>query len=252
MKPFRTLLCLILLIPAKLFAQEYYPGYVVPNNGDTLKGYIRYKRSEYSPKDILFKPAPDAKVTRYVVSDASYFSIDIGYPLDFQRYSGPVSMDDININNATTLRDTSFKIDTVFLKILRKDKRLTLYSYDDKLKTRFFVAEGQSAPVELVYRIYLKNDVSNGNNTINENTYKKQLVLLAEKYGKMDDALQTDINAASYSEMYIVYIVDKINDYTGPDPAKGNNLGSPPKAKLAIMLGIFAVVAYLVFSVMHK
>jgi hypothetical protein len=252
MKPFYALLCLILLLPIKLFAQEYYLGYVVTNNRDTIKGYVKYKHSVLNPKEAELKFEPNGKSKVYPITNVPYFSIDVGYPLDFQRYSGPISMDDININNVTTFRDTSFKIDTVFLKILRKDKRLTLYSYDDNLKTRFFVSDGQSPPVELVYRLYLKSDINNGNNTVNEDIYKKQLLMLAEKYGKMDDALQTDINSASYSEMYMVHIVDKINGYTGPDPAKGNYVASPPKTKLLIMSAIFVTVVYLVIAVMHK
>ena len=75
--------------------------------------------------------------------------------------------------------------------------------------------------------------------------------MLAEKYGKADDCLMTDIANASYNEDNIEHIADKINGYTGPDPAKGNQLARPPKTKLIIMVAAFAVVAYLTFSVMH-
>jgi hypothetical protein len=252
MSHFRMLLCFMFLLPACSFAQSYFPGYAVKNNGDTLKGYINYKRWEYNPKVIEFKPEADMQARKLSFNDISYFSIDIGYPLDFKKYAGTISMDDINVNNVTTLRDTSYKIDTVFLKILRKGKNITLFSYDDALKTRFFVADGQSDPVELVYRLYLKNDEHDGNNTINEETYKKQLVALAEKYDKMSDALRVDINHANYAEMYLVPITNKINGYTGKDVTKGNNLGTPPKTKLVLMSAIFLVVAYLMVSVMHK
>ncbi|HWD87211.1 MAG TPA: hypothetical protein VG367_03725 [Mucilaginibacter sp.] len=252
MKFFCLPLILIIALSISAHAQNFYPGYVVTSKGDTLKGYVRYRETVLNPKEAEFKVEPNDKPRIYPFGDVRYFSINIGYSLDFQRYGGPVSMDDVNINTISAERDTSFKMDTIFLKILRKDKHLTLYSYDDKLKTRFFLADGQSAPVELVYRIYMKSDVNNGSNTVNENTYKKQLLMLAEKYGKMNDMLQTDINAAGYSEMYLIPIVDKINGFTGPDPAKGNNVASPPKTKLAIMLAAFAVVAYLMFSVMHK
>ena len=137
---FLKLLFPVLLFSLSSSAQGYLPGYVVPNNGDTLKGYIKYVRTENSPRVIRFKADANAKVNKYPVANVRYFSIDIGYPLDFQRYSGPISMDDIKIDNITTLRDTSFRIDTVFLKILRKGKNITLYSYGDALKTRFFVA----------------------------------------------------------------------------------------------------------------
>jgi len=161
-------------------------------------------------------------------------------------------MNDINVNTLTTERDTTFKMDTIYLKVLRKDKRLSLYSYDDPLKTRFFITDGQSAPVELMYRIYLKNDVSNGNNTKNEDTYKKQFIALAIKYGKLDDKLMRRLDKIDYSEKYMTEMVDKINGFTGPDPTMGNTAGTAPKAKLLIMLAAVGAVAILMFSVMHK
>lgn len=256
MKPFRTLLCLVFLLPLSLFAQTFYPGYIVTNSGDTLKGYVKYHETVLNPKVAEFKTEPNGTERIYQAAELRYFSINVAYPLDVQlgflRYSGPVSMNDININTVTTERDTSFKIDAIFLKVLRKDKRLSLYSYDDQLKTRFFIADGQSAPVELVYRIYLKNDISNGNNTKNEDTYKKQFIALATKYGKLDDELMRRLDKIDYSEKYMIQIVDKINGFTGPDPTMGSPAASPPKAKLLIMLAAFAGVAILMFSVMHK
>ncbi|MGZ3751697.1 MAG: hypothetical protein ACXVI9_08210 [Mucilaginibacter sp.] len=256
MKPFLPLLCLGFLLPLKLFAQSFYPGYVVTNNGDTLKGYVKYHETVLSPKVAEFKTEPNGTERIYQAAELKYFSIRVADPLDvqleFQRYSGPVSMNDININTVTTERDTSFKTSDVFLKILRKDKRLSLYSYDDQLKTRFFIADGQSAPVELIYRIYLKNDISNGNNTKNEDTYKKQFIALATKYGKLDDGLMRQLDKIDYSEKYMIQIVDKINGFTGPDPMMGSPAASPPKAKLLIMLAAFAGVAILMLSVMHK
>ena len=251
---FLKLLFPVLLFSLSSSAQGYLPGFIIPNNGDTLKGYIKYVRTENSPRVIRFKADANAKVNKYLVANVRYFSIDIGYPLDFQRYSGPISMDDIKIDNITTLRDTSFRIDTVFLKILRRGKNITLYSYGDALKTRFFVADGQSMPTELIFRIYFKDNelhLSHSSNTVNEATYKKQLTALAEKYGKIDDNLRIEIAGASYDDETIEHIADKINGYTGPDPTKGNELARPPKTKLMIMVAAFAVVAYLTFSVMH-
>jgi hypothetical protein len=245
-------LLIIVLFPLATSAQTYYPGYVIKNNGDTTKGYIKYKRWEQNPKAIQFKPGAEAKATMLSVNDIRYFSIDIGYPLDFQKYTGPVSTDGVRVDDIATFRDTGYRLDTVFLKILRKGNNTILFSYDDALKTRFFVADAKALPVELIYRTYFADDVNGQKRTVNEDTYKKQMVLIAEKYNKADDTLLADINTANYTDAKLEYIADKINGYTGPDITKGNNLGSPPKVKLAIMLAGFAVIAYLVFSVMHK
>jgi hypothetical protein len=161
-------------------------------------------------------------------------------------------MDDIDIDRITWQRDTTLKIDTVFLKVLRKGN-VALFSFADELKTRYFISDSGSQPVELIYRLYKKSDPQGENSTtVNEDTYKRQLTTLAEKYGKMDDRFRVELNNTGYSEAAITAAIDKINGFNGPDPAKGNNLGTPSKARLVIMLGAFAVVAYLVFSVMHK
>ena len=47
---------LLLLFPILTFCQtNFYKGYVIKNNGDTLKGYIDYREWVYSPKKITFK-----------------------------------------------------------------------------------------------------------------------------------------------------------------------------------------------------
>ena len=248
----RILLFMYLLCPYCLAAQQYYNAKIITNTGDTTTGYIKYKAWEYNPYSIKFKLEPDSKPISYSVKDLKGFIVDIGLPLIFRRYVGPISMNDININTITTARDTSFKVDSVFLKTLRMGK-VSLYVYDDLLKTRLFISDNQSTPVELQYRLYMKDDTrGNGSNTINEDIFKKQLAALAEKYGRMDDKMRVDIDRSAYTEAAIATLVDKINGYTGPDPSVGNSLASPPKTKLAIMLAIFAVVAYLTFSVIHK
>ncbi len=248
----RISLLVFLLCPYCLAAQQYYNAKIISNKGDTTTGYIKYKVWEYNPNTIDFKLEPDSRPAKYSVKDLTGFVVDIGFPLIFRRYIGRISMNDININTITTERDTSFKVDTVFLKSVRMGK-VSLYVYDDLLKTRLFVSDNQSTPVELQYRLYMKDDMQGkGSNTINEDIFKKQLVALAEKYDRMDDKMRIDLDKSAYTEAAIVILVDKINGFTGPDPSLGNNLASPPKTKLVIMLAIFAVVAYLMFSVMHK
>src|ERR1700739_3714666 len=102
-------LLIIVLFPLATLAQTYYPGYVITNNGDTTNGYIKYKRWEQNPKVIQFKNDAEAKAINLSVNDIRYFSINIGYPLDFQKYTGPISMHGVDIDNLATFRDTTYK-----------------------------------------------------------------------------------------------------------------------------------------------
>jgi hypothetical protein len=49
-------LSLLVIFPSIIFAQSnYHDGYVLKNNGDTIKGYIDYREWMISPKSIDFK-----------------------------------------------------------------------------------------------------------------------------------------------------------------------------------------------------
>ena len=231
----------------------YYDGYAVTVKGDTLKGYIYFKNWEYDPKVISFKSDAHADEVKLGVSDIRYFNINIGYPLEYEKYEGSVSTDNTNVNTIQAFRDTSYRTDTVFLKVIRKGKNVNLYSYDDNLKTRYFIAEApQYKPVELIYRIYYDGLSSDSpGKAVNENTYKKQLALLAEKYGHMDDDFNFKLGKIEYNAPNLALIVSKINGVRDVDFTKGNDRNSPPKAKLFLMLVLVGVIAILVFSVRH-
>src|ERR1700723_2911225 len=50
-------IALLIALPAIVLAQpNYHEGYVLKNNGDTLKGYINYREWAYSPLSVEFKP----------------------------------------------------------------------------------------------------------------------------------------------------------------------------------------------------
>jgi len=253
MRPLIRLLFLAGLLPLNLFAQSFYPGYAIKNNGDTLKGYLKFKRWENNPDGTQFKPGAQDKPINLTKSNTRYFSIDVGSKVEFQRYAGAVSTDVVNINDLDTYRDSSFRMDTVFLKVLRKGPNVQLFSYDDNLKTRYFIADGPDFnPVELTYRIYYNIDSVGNKKSVREDTYKKQLYKLALKYGKDNNDLNAAIYKSDYIGANIIDVTDKINGFTSKDIPSNSELTSPPKTKLVLMLGVFVTVAILTFSVMHK
>jgi len=114
-------------------------------------------------------------------------------------------------------RDTSFKVDAVFLQLLQRGKYLGLYAYQDDIKIRYFISEAPDyTPTELVYRLYydMEQVTLLTGRTVNEDTYKKQLFALAAKYDKITDRLVADLNDAEYKDYHLVGIVSKINGIT--------------------------------------
>ncbi|MGZ3873120.1 MAG: hypothetical protein ACXVJD_09400 [Mucilaginibacter sp.] len=158
-----------------------------------------------NPDAILFKKEPGEKSIRYSPEDITSFTIT-GLA-SYEKYSGPVSTDEVDVNRLNS-KDTSFKMASVFLRVLQKGKNATLYSYTDNLKSRYFVADNAGAPKELIYRVY-KGD--NGN-TIIDGTYLTQLNVLAIKYNALNDDLGRILEGAEYKEPSLMFIVSKINN----------------------------------------
>lgn len=212
MKFFYKALLSAVLLPALSYAQSNYkPGYVVNLKGDTLKGVIDFKDWDTSPTSIKFKTTT-ADITPQKFTNREIISFNVEGS-SYQKYIGPISTDIIDVNKISVGKDTSFKIDTVFIQVLQKGKNVTLYSYSDDIKTRFYVGEAPSySPTELVYRIYNKSDESGGlGRTVHENTWQKQLFAISNKYNVLDDHLIQFLQKVEYSKSDILSVVSKIN-----------------------------------------
>jgi hypothetical protein len=213
MKYLYHLAILFIALPLLTKAQSNYkPGYAITTKGDTLRGLIDYQDWEGNPKLFRFKTTPTADVQRLTAANTSYVEIS---QLDaYQKYKVDISTDNTDIQHLETFRDTSFRTDTVFLKIIQKGKNVTLYSYTDHLKTRFFVKETTSAeaPYELTYRIF-KRDFT----TFNDNKYIKQLFDLTAKFNTDDETAAKIIEGAEYKKEDILKAVSAINNISSAE-----------------------------------
>jgi hypothetical protein len=218
MKHFNKLLFVLFLLPLFSLAQSNYKaGYVVTLKGDTLHGFIDYQGWDSNPTTVSFKAAVSDRIPRKLsTADLSYFSIT---GLDaYQKYTGTVSMDVTDYNHLNSGKDTSFKTATVFLQVLQKGKNVTLYSYTDDIKTRFYIGDAPDfIPAELAYRLY--KDFQKGGTTT-DNTYQKQLFSLANKYNALDDNLTRELETADYRKPDLLPIVSRINNISKADYEK--------------------------------
>jgi hypothetical protein len=229
MKSFYPALLAVLILPLFSFGQSNYkPGYVVTLKGDTLKGFIDYREWNSNPNAINFKTAvADSKARELTPEEINVFNINNRET--YQRYAGLISMDATDVDHIESVRDTSTRAATVFLKVLQKGNNLALYSYTDELKTRVYVGEAPDyAPQELVYRLFNNFDGTvqgQKGTTVNENTYMKQLFALANKYQALNSDLQWDIERGSYNTDKILDIVSKINHISKAEykKSKANN-----------------------------
>lgn len=230
MKRFYNLLLLAIFLPIFSFAQSNYkPGYVINLKGDTSKGFIDYKEWEYNPVSINFKSSLNTAPQQFTPREIKYF--EISQYTAYKMYEGTLSSDQVNVNYLTTGRDTTFITATVFLKVETNGKYLTLYSYTDNIKRRYFVSEkSDSQPKELIYRLYINPNQDAEKKTVNEDKYKGQLIYLASKYNTNTDATKSVIEDASYDQD-LIKAVDKINNHTA-------QAGSGKKSGVSLYAGI--------------
>ena len=198
---------LLLLFPIITFCQtNFYKGYVIKNNGDTLKGYIDYREWVYSPKKITFKN--NNVVDSFTPDDIKGFEIK-----GFEKYSiykGKVSTDLNIFPNLPDQLDTSTVIKSIFLRQLTTGKNLTLYFNNDPDKVRFFVAEQNQMPVELkFYEYYLYGKTYK----LAHFVYTGQLRLYINKYNNDDPKLIQQLENVAYKKTDLQNIIDQINNY---------------------------------------
>jgi hypothetical protein len=215
MKYFYLLFLAVIICPFVSSAQKNFkPSFIVTLKGDTINGFIDYREWDSNPRSIKFKTEISGPEKILTSSDISYFNVN--NKEQFKRYAGRITRDRIDEAYVLNERDTTFIIDTVFLKVILKGKYLTVYSYIDDVKTRFYYTEKDNEmPNELGYRLYYNNQrvntITNTGRTVNENTYMKQLYALAQKYNVLDTNLQRTIEDSNYKKYHIVRIANLIN-----------------------------------------
>jgi hypothetical protein len=215
------------LIPFILSAQKnFQPGYVVTLKGDTVKGFIDHKEWDYTPSQIVFTPSDKAAQKDYTVRDINYF--EITSKESYRRSIVKISLHPAKLSDIGA-KDTTWKMDTVFLKVEYSGK-ISLFSYEDKIKERFYILEeGREQPEELVKREYVKDGSIS---LVVENIYKDQLRSIMYTMRLYSDDLYTRIQEAVYEKRDLKKIILLLNKI------KGDEQMSQDKSKINWFAGI--------------
>lgn len=211
----RFLLTLLIAFPVLVMAQSnFHKGYVVTNSKDTLKGFIDFRERRKNPVSVDFRTDMNGKTQTFSLLNCAAYGL---YELEhYARFIVNVSMNKTDIADLSIGRDTSFKRDTVFLKVLQTGKNLTLFSYVDGLKERFYIRETDDAePLELIRDLYLKE--VGGNLVVIDNKYTRQLLIEMRKFRPGNFRAEEHLMNVRYNEVALNKVVGIINDQ---QPAK--------------------------------
>ncbi|RKR80196.1 hypothetical protein BDD43_0292 [Mucilaginibacter gracilis] len=208
---------LLLLIPLITLAQSNYkPGYIINLNGDTVKGFVDYKDWNQNPKSINFKTGNNTQVDKQNTNNTQAFAVT-GFEY-YKRFTLAISMAKTNTSDLSTGMDSSSTTSAVFLRLITGGKNVSLYSFTDSLKTRYFIAEGNSVPTELTYRVFINPE--DGSKTVTQTIYRRQLQVLIARYQPADKKTANQIQFSDYSESDLQKIVSKINGPNGQSKIK--------------------------------
>lgn len=200
----------VILGPLALQAQSNYKaGFVVTTAGDTLQGFIDYQEWDKAPTSISYiaSVASDKK-REFDVSTTLYFEIT-GME-SYRRYEGPITMNEVDIRKISVDRDLHIVTDKVFLRELDAGANVSLFSYTDQIKTRFFIQEkNDNIPQELYFIKYYTSNL--GNKMFTMKSYVGQLLSVASKYMEITPELKREVESAGYEAKSLQSVVSKIN-----------------------------------------
>ncbi len=224
---------LLLFLPLFSLAQNNYkPGYVVTIKGDTIHGFINYREWDKNPKNIGFKNTlGSSAVENFTPQNINEFAIT-GSEY-FKRFVVKISQGQVELSNVKQGADTSYITVAVFLRVLTLGKNVSLFSFTDEIKTRYYILDGtEKQPLELVYRVYYS--LENSTLLKTDNRYRVQLEYLAQKYNVNNDGLETQIATSEYQEADLVKITRVINGETAKQFTPKSRLGTRWYAGLGI------------------
>lgn len=226
MKHLFTVFLFTILSFQTIAQRNFKPGYIVSLSGDTTKGSVDYKEWNQNPRDITFKTSDQAASQQYSPDNIKGFGVDQFE--HYQRYIGPITKDAVDLADLSSGIDTSFITDNVFLRVITGGKNVTLFSYADKIKTRYFITDRNLAPVELKRYVYKPSG------KIREyNFYIQQLLAFATKYAPGDAALTESINRARYRATDLEAVILQLNGNTNK-----YNISSEGRGSVDFFIGV--------------
>lgn len=219
MKQTFTLACILFILPFALLAQaDFRKARAISINGDTLYGAVNLREWNLNPKSFEFRASTSATVTT-TLTPATTAYLEIEGVDTYKRFAGPISMNYLEVSKLPVVPDLNTQPDTIFLRQLHKGEHVALYTFTDRVKTRYFAENVKSGLVqELYFAKYLSQ--ANGRQVQYINQYRGQLWGIATATGNTNSKLQQKIERADYKEVQLLQLVKMMNGLEGADAVK--------------------------------
>lgn len=187
---------------------NFSPAYIVPLNGDTLRGEIDFRNWKSSPDEITFREYETAPERRFTPLDIKRFSVA------GQIFISGVVESEISpttVESAGEGAKLKIQIDTTFLQILAEGKYALCYYKNSDRKEQFYILKDGKFEL-LIYKRFTFRDSKNELRTTENKKYLGQLTVFMKDCPSMSEDLKDLPYLSEQLEKAFIKYLDCIND----------------------------------------
>jgi hypothetical protein len=205
---FKILLSILLGLPTLVSAQLLFKdAEIIDRSGKITATQIEIKNWDNNPKFFMYQDKGQSTSVKIGVDDVK--QISIGNERKFERAIINKSLNKIKYPDLPKYADSTSVKDTVFLELIYLGDKVSLYSYTDDIKKRFYIKTNTSDYQELKYRSFYSAEIDF--KVQNQNIFRDQLKNLAIQKGNNDKANLKKIEALKYSLNDMMIAMNLIN-----------------------------------------
>lgn len=223
--------CCLIVFSIHLNAQSSVKaGFVLLQNGHTLKGDIKARSWHVTPQTIFFREKDQQEFVEYKTDDVKWYAAN-----DDQYIRTEVYVDhrpvDYELDSDDMLPEHSIRLekDTVFLKVLVLGSRYDLLELINFQKSHYYIRDSTGRIIPLEYKVA---SISNGDIRI-DRSFRETLRII--NFQEKDErSIEEQIDAANYFASSLAEIVEAINTSIGDVDYKYTN---ETRKKLSFFVG---------------
>ena len=137
--------------------QDFTPGTLVLNSGDTLRGLLKNITGRINPRTIGFKPTISAELKFYPAEIVKWFRYNGGEW--YYGYVGSIETSSLNNNDLNYDSSMHTMLDTMFINAVIIGRASLYYAHDRNDRVHLFYRKFEDEIIELAYKKYYIDEI---------------------------------------------------------------------------------------------
>ena len=214
----KILTTLLILAPVFAFSQNYKPATITTLSGNNQQVEVQIENWKFNPKTFSYKITGEASVKQLSTTNASV--VELEDEVKFENIEVQKSMNKVKYPDIPKFEDSSSVKEKVFLKVIYQGERLSLYSYNDEIKNRFYIKKVNGNIEELKYRVFYSANIDFRIET--QNIFREQLLKIASNLQVTDSSISQKIQSSKYIANDILTVVKLLDGNKGTVRSKAD------------------------------